>query len=167
MKLSLATLSLVVLMAVPAFASEGAVINYKLPWRADRQSNMETIADKVGVPVEELLAKKQAGAGCEEFMEEYDLSYEELRESRLEEQYKLVDERVAAGNISEEEGQVIKERIESYRFLQDGKGPHQGNREGMKLNINSEEMRNLGGNGGRGQGRGQGKGQGQALRFQK
>jgi len=43
--------------------------------------------------------------------------------------------------------QNIKEKIESYRFLLDGKGPHNGQREGMKLNIEGKQMRNNGGRG--------------------
>jgi len=67
--------------------------------------------------------------------------------ARLAEQFKLVDERVAAGTITEEEGEIIKEKIASYRFLLDGKGPHNGQREGMNLNIEGKQMRNNGGRG--------------------
>jgi len=145
--LSVATLSLAGLMAVPAFASEDIGQNFKFSWRTDRQTTIETIAEKVGVPAEELLEKKEAGESCEDLLDTYGLNFEEIKEARLAEQFKIVDEKVAAGIMTEEEGKAIKEKIESYRFLQDGKGPHRGQREGMQLNMQGNAMRNNGGRG--------------------
>ena len=149
MKLSLATIGLVALMAVPIFANQGVSTsgNNKFSWKTGRQTNIEIMADKIGIPVEELLEKKESGLNCQELLKEYDLSFEEIKEARLEQQFKMVDEKVAAGDITKEEGETIKERIQEKRFLQDGQGPHHGKREGMKLNMNSKQMRNNSGKG--------------------
>jgi len=145
--LSVATLSLAALMAVPAFASEDIGQNYKFSLRGNKQTIIETIAEKAGVPVEEVLEKKEAGASCEDLLDTYGLSFEEIKEARLAQQFKIVDEKVAAGTLTEEEGNAIKERIQSHKFLQDANGPHKGQREGMKLNMQGNGMRNNGGKG--------------------
>lgn len=134
-KVILITLGLVVLMAVPAFASQGALGNRKFSWGSGRQSNIEIIAKKAGVSVDEILKKKESVSNCKELLDEYGLTLEEIKEARLEQQFKIVDERVAAGDITKEEGETIKEEIKSHRFLQDCNGPHHGKREGMKLNM--------------------------------
>lgn len=134
-KILLIALGLVVLMAVPAFASQGVLGNHKFSWGTGRQSNIEIIAEKTGVPVEKLLERRELGSNCKDFLDDHGLSLEDVKKARLEQQFKKVDERIEAGDITEEEGKTIKEKIQSYRFLQDCNGPHHGEREGMKLNL--------------------------------
>lgn len=139
-KVLLITLGLVVLMVVPAFASQGALGSHKFSWGAGRQSNIEIIAEKAKVSVEELLKERESVSNCRDLLDKYNLNPEEIKKERLEQQFKAVDEKIASGDITAEEGETIKEKIQSYRFLQDGKGPHHEEREGMKLNLN--RMRN-------------------------
>ncbi|MFW5649430.1 MAG: hypothetical protein ACOCG5_10100 [Candidatus Alkaliphilus sp. MAG34] len=159
-KVLLIALGLVVLMAVPAFASQSTLENYRFLWGAGRQSNLETIADKAGVPVEELIEKRKSVSSCKDLLDEYGLDAEEIREARLEQQFKKVDEKVKEGNITEEEGKTIKEKMQSHKFLQDCNGPHHGKREGMKLNLKHGE-------GACGHKHGVGRHHGRGIRFSK
>lgn len=134
-KVILITLTLVILMAIPVFANQGISGNYKFPWRTGRQTNIEIIAEKTGIPVDKLVAEKKSGSNCKDLLAEYDLDLEEIKEARLKQQFKIVDEKVAAGDITKEEGEAIKEEIKSHRFSQDGEGPYHGKRDGMKLNM--------------------------------
>lgn len=144
-KVLLIALGLVVLMAVPAFANQDALRNHKFLWGAGRQSNIEIIAEKTGIPVEKLLEERESGSNCKELLERHGLNTEkireEVREARLDQQFKKVEEKVREGQITKEEGQIIKDRMQSHRFLQDcdGDGPHHGEREGMKLNLQRGE----------------------------
>ena len=141
MKLLLVTLSLVVIMAVPVFANQGVLRNHRFLRGTGRQTNIEIIADKAGIPVEELLSKKESGLCCKDFLDEYGLSAEEIRKERLEKKFEAVDEKVTSGDITEEEGKIIKEKIQSHKFLQDCNGPHHGKRECVKLNKNLKRMK--------------------------
>ncbi|MDI9475753.1 MAG: hypothetical protein ACOX0L_02570 [Natronincolaceae bacterium] len=142
-KVLLIALGLVVLMAVPAFASQGTLGNHRFSWGAGRQSNIEIIAEKTGIPVEKLLKERESGSNCKELLERYGLNTEkireEVREARLDQRLQVVNEKVKAGDITKEEGDTIKKRIQSHRFLQDCNGPHHGEREGMKLNLKRGE----------------------------
>ena len=125
-KVLLITLSLIILMAIPVFANQGLTGNYKFPWRTGRQTNIEIIAKKTGESVEDLLRERESVSGCKDLLEKYNLNCEDIKEAKLEQQFKIIDEKVAAGDITEEEGKAIKERADQRKFLQDCNGPHHG-----------------------------------------
>lgn len=77
-------LGLIVLMAVPVFANQDALRNHRSSWGTGRQRNIEIIAEKVGVSVEELLEKRETGSCCRDLLEEYGLSVKEIRQARPE-----------------------------------------------------------------------------------
>lgn len=141
---SITTLSLAGLMAMPVFANEALEQSGRFLWKNDKQTVIETVAEKTGISVEDLLEDKQAGNTCKDILNEHGLSFDEVKSLRLEEAFKVVDEKVSEDIITEEEAYIIKEKIESYRFLQDGEGPHAGERQGMKLNLERGQMQRRG-----------------------
>lgn len=83
-------------------------------------SGLEDLAAEFGLPLEEIREQLHDGATLEEIAEELgvdlDQVFTDLRERALAE----VDDRVAAGDLTQEQGDSIKERIESF---EPGEGP--------------------------------------------
>ncbi|ABR49345.1 hypothetical protein Amet_3207 [Alkaliphilus metalliredigens QYMF] len=171
--ISIAALSLVGAIAAPAFANEVPQENQQLRFRTNREVNIEAVAEKLGmsveefqaqkgarfggrfkemqggrfeerlegisekldIPLEDLLAQKEAGVHVREMLEERGVDLEDVRKVGLEERMKAIQAKVESGEITEEQMEMIKEKMESSRLLLDGKGPHRGNERRMKLNF--------------------------------
>jgi transcriptional regulator with XRE-family HTH domain len=81
---------------------------------------LEDLAEELGLPLEEIREQLHDGATLEEIAEDLgvdlDQVFTDLRASALAE----IDERVAAGDLTQEQGDSIKERFESF---EPGEGP--------------------------------------------
>lgn len=72
----------------------------------------QQLLEKTGLNREEFLELLKSGKSIEEIAEEYNVDLEELKEEILNKKLALVDERVNSGEITAEEGALIKERLQ-------------------------------------------------------
>jgi hypothetical protein len=72
----------------------------------------QQLLEKTGLSKEEFVELLKSGKTIEEIAEEYSINLEELKEEVLNEKLALVDERVNSGELTAEEGALIKERLQ-------------------------------------------------------
>ncbi|WP_090553923.1 hypothetical protein [Natronincola ferrireducens] len=134
------------LMASPVFANEAVEAKNNFRWGQERTSTIEMVAEKVNVPLEDLLEEK-LGSSCLEVFSSYGISLEDIGAMKLQERFAVVEAAVEAGKITAEEAASIKEKLADHGFLLDGQGPHQGNRQGIKIARQLKLQRNTEGRG--------------------
>ena len=81
--------------------------------RARLGGGLERIAEEFGTTVDELRTQLRDGATLEELAEAAGVDIDALHEQMKQEALDAVDEKVAAGDLTQEQGDAIKERIES------------------------------------------------------
>ncbi|MCC5911759.1 MAG: hypothetical protein JJT76_15150 [Clostridiaceae bacterium] len=141
-----ATIGLVGLMVTPVFANEAVEAKNNFSWGQDQRTTIEMVAEKANVPLEVLLEEK-LGSSCFEVFTDHGITLEDIEEMKLKERFATVEAAVEGGKITAEEAASIKEKLADYGFLLDGQGPHQGNRQGVKIARQLNLQRNTGGRG--------------------
>lgn len=114
------------------------------------------LAEKLKISLSEAAALKETGSTYSQVAVVKGISLDDFRKELIEKRKKLIDERVKEGYISEQQGELMKERIENNISNCDGTG-NGGNCRGSGLGM----MFGTRGNGcGLGQSKGFGRGKG-------
>lgn len=75
---------------------------------------LERIAEELGTTLDDLRSQLRDGSTLEELADAAGVDLDALRAQMKEEALAAVDEKIASGDISQEQGDAIKERIESF-----------------------------------------------------
>lgn len=126
-KVGVLVLGLVVLTLTTAFAAEdGTVFGRGFLRGLGGQRGFEILAEKAGLSEEEIQNLIIDGKTCYEIAEENDVAFEEIRDEMIKEKITLIDEKVKAGDLTEEQGELIKKRIEERSAWCNGLGLGRG-----------------------------------------